>query len=129
MPAILRAMARVWLWDGESRAPAGLIDGLAEYVAEAAGFGREKVFGAGERSPECEDDGWREDKNPRVVARFLRYCEGYEEGFIRRLNRAMRDTWQDGMVDDALGMPAKKLCGFYNASSAPQRNNMLLGYI
>lgn len=113
--AVTRAVARVWLWDGEDKAPARLIDGVVEYVAEEAGFRREIVAVDGEISPENED--WWENKNPKVVARFLRYCEEKKEGFIRRLNRAMRDTWTEEMVDDALGMPAKKISGFYNASS------------
>ncbi|GMI67751.1 hypothetical protein like AT2G42900 [Hibiscus trionum] len=36
---IQRAMARIWLWDGESSAaPPWLIDGMAEYIWKRAGF-------------------------------------------------------------------------------------------
>lgn len=119
--AIQRAMARVWLFDGGSRAPLGLLDGMAEYVAQLAGFRRREtvsssVFGGGG----CDGGGagglWWEDRDPGHVARWLHYCENYREGFIRRLNQAMRDTWHDRMVDDVLGIPATKLCGLYNAS-------------
>ncbi|XP_022774059.1 uncharacterized protein LOC111316336 [Durio zibethinus] len=37
--AIQRGMARIWLWDGESRAPPWLIDGMEEYIWMQAGFG------------------------------------------------------------------------------------------
>ncbi|KAK9011908.1 hypothetical protein V6N11_039983 [Hibiscus sabdariffa] len=38
--AVQRAMARIWLWDGESSAaPPWLIDGMAEYIWTVAGFG------------------------------------------------------------------------------------------
>ncbi|XP_061349672.1 uncharacterized protein LOC133294921 [Gastrolobium bilobum] len=117
--AVQRAMTRVWLWDGGSRAPPGLLDGMAEYVAELAGFrGRERVSGGGEGLPECDGHHgwWWEDKDPRHVARYLHYCEKYKTGFIQRLNEAMRDTWHDRMVDDVLGVPAMKLCGSYNST-------------
>ncbi|XVE86237.1 hypothetical protein DITRI_Ditri18aG0019400 [Diplodiscus trichospermus] len=37
--AIQRGMARIWLWDGESKAPPWLIDGMEEYIWMKAGFG------------------------------------------------------------------------------------------
>ncbi|TYI86083.1 hypothetical protein E1A91_D04G042200v1 [Gossypium mustelinum] len=36
---IQRAMARIWLWDGKSRAPPWLIAGMEEYIWMQAGFG------------------------------------------------------------------------------------------
>ncbi|KAE9617047.1 hypothetical protein Lal_00035175 [Lupinus albus] len=111
--AVQLAMARVWLYDGRSSAPSGLIDGMAEYVAEMAGFRRERVSVTkcdGRRS-------WWVDMDPRVVVGYLHYCEGYKKGFIQRLNQALKDTWYDRMVDDVLGMPASKLCGLYEDSS------------
>ncbi|XVF16809.1 hypothetical protein REPUB_Repub10bG0064200 [Reevesia pubescens] len=36
--AIQRAMARIWIWDGESRAPHWLTDGMEEYIWMQAGF-------------------------------------------------------------------------------------------
>ncbi|XP_054817331.1 uncharacterized protein LOC129317040, partial [Prosopis cineraria] len=52
--SVLRAMVRVWLWDGKSGAPARLLDGVVEYVADLAGFSGEEVAVAWEGSPECE---------------------------------------------------------------------------
>ncbi|KAL5077621.1 hypothetical protein RYX36_016605 [Vicia faba] len=115
---IQRAMARVWLWDGRSKAPSRLLDGMAEYVAELAGFRRERLSGGVDELPEPECGLWWEDKDPTHVARLLNYCENNEKGFIRRLNEAMRDTWHDRVVDGLLGLNGSKLlCGLYNASS------------
>ncbi|XP_028751904.1 uncharacterized protein LOC114711652 [Neltuma alba] len=127
--SVLRAMVRVWLWDAKSGAPVRLIDGMVEYVTELAGFSGEEYSVAGEGSPECgyEDDRWWEDKDPRHVARFLHLCEARKEGFIRRLNQGMRNTWHDRIVDNALGIPGRKLCGLRNTSWAPQNNTVLVG--
>ncbi|KAK4275557.1 hypothetical protein QN277_018615 [Acacia crassicarpa] len=130
--SILRAMVRVWLWGhGKSGVPVKLIDGVVEYVAEIAGFSREEISSAGDWSPECEDDGgrWWVDKDMRHVARLLQFCETKKEGFIGRLNQAMRDTCHDHIVDNALGFPRRRLCGLSNsnASWAPQNNTLLVG--
>ncbi|KAK7305015.1 hypothetical protein VNO77_42913 [Canavalia gladiata] len=116
--AVLRGMAHVWLWDGGSRAPPELVDGMVEYVAELAGFRREVVAIGGSELPECEGGlgWWWEDKDPRHVARLLYYCEKYKKGFIQRLNEALMDTWHDRVMDEVLGMPVMKLCGLHNAS-------------
>ena len=68
--AVQRAMARVWLYVGKSRAPPGLVDGMVEYIAELAGFRQAHIFSGG-GLPECEEHGWWEDKDPRAVARYL----------------------------------------------------------
>ncbi|KAL1332310.1 hypothetical protein HN51_061133 [Arachis hypogaea] len=123
--AIQRAMARIWLWDGGSRAPPRLVDGMVEYIVELAGFGRKRVSGGGggdgdggRNLPDCGGghSGWWEDKEPKEVAHYLQYYENYKKGFIQRLNEAMKDTWHDRMVDDVLGFPSMKICGLYNAS-------------
>ncbi|KAL9319691.1 hypothetical protein ACSQ67_011530 [Phaseolus vulgaris] len=116
--AILRGMARVWLWDG---APQWLLDGMVEYVADTAGFRREMVADGGSM-PECEEGGcwgrWWEGKDPTHVARVLHYCEKYKRGFIKRLNEAVRDTWRDHVVDEVLGMPIIEVCRLYNNNAS-----------
>ncbi|MED6107996.1 hypothetical protein PIB30_019222 [Stylosanthes scabra] len=122
--ALQRAMARIWLWDGGSRAPPRLVDGMAEYIVELAGFGQKTVSGGcgggdgGSNLLNCNGHGgsWWEDKEPKEVAQYLHYYENYKKGFIQRLNEAMRDTWHDRMVDEVLGLPSMKICGLYNAS-------------
>lgn len=108
--AVLRGMARVWLWDGESTVPPGVLSGVVEYIATAAGFGQRG--GAEVPAIRCgQDHGWYEEEDPRSVARLLGYCEEREKGFIRRLNGAMRGRWHDWTVDDALRKPTEQcLC-------------------
>ncbi|KAK4846786.1 hypothetical protein QYF36_021904 [Acer negundo] len=91
--AIQRGMARVWLWDGESRAPPWLVDGLVEYMSGLAGFGGSSSW---------------DDKDPRIVAQHLDQCEENNKGFIRRLNQAMRKRWDDRTV-----VEARNLCDYY----------------
>lgn len=116
--AILRGMARVWLWDGESGAPPEILAGIVEYINMVAGFGeRSYSSGAGEL-PECRRQFWWEDEGAKVVAKFLNYWEENDKGFIRRLNRGLKDRWYDRTVDDALGVQATQgLCVSYNVSS------------
>lgn len=45
-----------------------------------------------------------------MSARLLRLLEARREGFVARLNRAMRDRWSDAAVDAALGAPARLAC-------------------
>lgn len=126
--AILRGMAKVWIWEG---APQGLVDGMAEYVAEMAGFRRGMVSGGGEM-PQCREGGggwWWEDKDPSHMARLLHYCEKFKKGFIQRLNEAMRDTWHDRVVDEVLGMPVMELCGrLYNDNNASWVGSISMWY-
>jgi hypothetical protein len=61
------------------------------------------------------------------VAHCLGCFEGYQKGFIQRLNQAMKDRWQDRMVEDALGMPTQNLCtSSYNSSSNYQLSNFTI---
>ncbi|KAL5582582.1 hypothetical protein UlMin_015024 [Ulmus minor] len=112
--AILRGMARVWLWDvGELRAPPEVLAGLVEYVVMAGGFCERVV-----KLPECDRRrAWHEEKDARVVGGLLSYCEEISEGFIQRLIGAIKDGWHDRMVDDALGIPAQHLCGPHKLSN------------
>lgn len=129
--SILRAMVRIWLWDDGSKygAPARLIDGVVEYVAGVAGFSPEGIPGDGEGSLECDDNWLVDNKEQRQVAMLLHFCEVEREGFIRRLNQGLRDTWHDGILDKALGFSRRKLCGLRNGSWAPQNNTLLIGEV
>lgn len=113
--ALQRGMARIWLWDGESRAPPSLIQGLVEYISMLAGFGDAKNYVGGEL-PEFGHICW-DSKDAGVTARFLEFCEVNHKGFIQRLNQGMRQRWDNRTVDDALGMEAKYLCDSYKMLS------------
>ncbi|XP_042482243.1 uncharacterized protein LOC122062665 [Macadamia integrifolia] len=119
--AVQRGMARVWLWDGEMRAPTSLLDGLVEYVSvSAAATAAAAVVTASSESGNIrwspENSGGQncwDDRDSMAVAQFLSYCEGHRHGFIGRLNQALREGWHVRMVDDALGLPAQQLCSSY----------------
>ncbi|XP_030931570.1 uncharacterized protein LOC115957467 [Quercus lobata] len=122
--SVQRSMARIWLYDGESSAPPTLLDGLVEYITMVAGFVNVKDYDKVYKLPELCDQKWWEDKDPRVVAHLLGYFEEQQKGFIQRLNQAMKDRWEDRMVEDTLGMPAQHLCGSsYNSSKNNQLSN------
>ncbi|XP_021898434.1 uncharacterized protein LOC110815086 [Carica papaya] len=108
--ALIRAVARIWVWDGESRAPPRLVNGMVEYIASAAGFGNH-----GRELPGLGGGCW-DDKDPRSVAEFLDYCERKKRGFIQRLNQEMRREWDDRTVDIALRTRAHRMCDAYKKS-------------
>ncbi|RCV16366.1 hypothetical protein SETIT_3G132400v2 [Setaria italica] len=106
--AVRRAVARMWLWDGRGAAPARVTEAMVEYLVSAA-----EVAASAPLSSSEEEDG-----EPRCMsARFLRHLEGQREGFVARLNRAMRDRWSDVAVDAALGTPARHACAAYRTAT------------
>lgn len=111
--AVQRGMARVWLFDGKSRAPPELLAGLVEYISMvAAGLGDVKSYSIAGEPPERGRHVWWVDKDPKVVAEFLRYWEEKDRGFIQRLNRGMKDGWHDRTVYDTAGVESRlHLCG------------------
>ncbi|KAF6141763.1 hypothetical protein GIB67_027941 [Kingdonia uniflora] len=114
--SIQRAMAYAWLWDGEERAPRSLKDGIVEFISMSAGFSSPSSDIDKELHLPLSDGLCWTNKDPFAVAHFLNYCEGLQNGFIGRLNQAMKDSWDARMVDDALGLPAQKLCLPYHSN-------------
>ncbi|CAL4909728.1 unnamed protein product [Urochloa decumbens] len=111
--AVRRAVARMWLWDGRGAAPARVTEAMVEYLASVAAAGGEVAVTP--LSPSEEKDG---GEHRCMSARFLRHLEGQRDGFVARLNRAMRDRWSDAAVDAALGAPARHACEAYRAAAA-----------
>lgn len=107
LQAIGQGMARVWIFDNCHNAPTSLINGLVEYISSSFASASAEVDSDSE-SEIFEDSFvcWK-DENPKTVARFLSYYEGYRKGFIQRLNQAMSQScnWHDRAVNDALGRP------------------------
>ena len=110
---IQKGMAEILLFGIQNRAPKTMLDGIIEYISNLAGVGPQKrVFNFRDVRGKC----W-EDEDPAVVAEFLGYCEGETEGFIGRLNQAMREgRWDEETLDRALGKPAKHLCESFHSS-------------
>ncbi|AQK88823.1 uncharacterized protein LOC100383588 [Zea mays] len=96
--ALRRAVARMWLWDGRGAAPARVTEAMVDYLAGAAGD--DEAAAAAEDAHGCGT----------FSARLLRRLEARREGFVARLNRAMKDRWSDAAVDAALGAPARLAC-------------------
>ncbi|CAL4901635.1 unnamed protein product [Urochloa decumbens] len=111
--AVRRAVARMWLWDGRGTAPARVTEAMVEYLASVAAAGGEVAVTPLSLSEE-KDGG----EHRCMSARFLRHLEGQRDGFVARLNRAMRDRWSDAAVDAALGAPARHACEAYRAAAA-----------
>lgn len=111
--AVQRGMARVWLFDGKTRAPPELLAGLVEYISMvAAGLGDVKSYSIAGEPPERGRHVWWVDKDPKVVAESLRYGEEKDRGFIQRLNKGMKVGWHDRTVYDAAGVESRlHLCG------------------
>ncbi|CAD6271061.1 unnamed protein product [Miscanthus lutarioriparius] len=103
--ALRRAVARMWLWDGRGAAPARVTESMVEYLASVAVAcdGAEAEAAA---TPLSDEDG----HGCSMSARLLRHLEARREGFVARLNRAMKDRWSDAAVDAALGAPARLTC-------------------
>ncbi|CAI0417842.1 unnamed protein product [Linum tenue] len=122
--AVLRGMARVWLWDGgeESRAPSWVIEAAMECVSRMAGFG---VGGSWEELPAENGGGrrrvcWGETTDARMLAGIMEHSERHSKGFIRRLNQALRSGWRDrATVEEAAGMTVEQMCESYKHSSPP----------
>lgn len=113
--AVRRAVARMWLWDGRGAAPARVTEAMVEYLASFDVAAAAEPLSSSP-SPSSED---REEHHHRCMsARFLRHLEGQREGFVARLNRAMRDRWSDAAVDAALGAPARHACEAYRATTS-----------
>ena len=72
---VLRGMVRVWTWDSESRAPQWLLDGMVEYINGLAGFGPVRNLGGHESLDDQFGKFCFGDRDPMVVAQFLKYCE------------------------------------------------------
>jgi hypothetical protein len=116
---VLQGMARAWIWDSESRAPQWLLDGMVEYINGLAGFGPVRNLGGHESLDDQFGKFCSGDKDPMVVAQFLKNCERHEKGFIQRLNKALRDDhqWIGRTVEDVLGISEQNLCDLYENTS------------
>lgn len=115
--AVLRGMSRVWLWNGEGHAPPSLLDGMVEHIVATAGFVEKKYPGGAVSTLAACEAMWWKDKDPMEIAMFLDYHEIQGEGFIQRLNQALRSRWHDQTVDDVLAMPDQRPCGSFNSSA------------
>lgn len=112
--ALQKGMARIWLWDGQGNAPSSLVNGMAKYITSLASLsGRVTSESESVKSLKLNRSCWK-SKDKRTIVKLLNYCEGKKEGFVRRLNKEMKNGWNEKIIDDVLGMPAWHLCETYN---------------
>ncbi|CAN1143283.1 hypothetical protein LINPERPRIM_LOCUS26438 [Linum perenne] len=118
---IYQEVAGIWQWDGEGKAPRGLVSGIASYVRLKARYGTsEKVKpGEGERWDEG-GDGNRWDEGDGVTCRFLEYCEEVKKGFVMELNRKMRYGYTNAYFVDLLGKSVDQVWKDYKAKYPPK---------
>ncbi|XP_076912739.1 uncharacterized protein LOC143571118 [Bidens hawaiensis] len=102
-------MTHVFQWNGEGRAPGGLIEGIADYAILSAGYAPDGAFAV-----PGQGDRW--DQGYGFTARFLQYCEGINPGFVENLNKKMRFDYDDKYFEDLTGKPVDQLWKEYKAS-------------
>ncbi|XP_022953028.1 uncharacterized protein LOC111455547 [Cucurbita moschata] len=105
---LYQELTKVWQWTGNGEAPAGLIEGVAEFVRLKSGFvpGEWAAAGDGER--------W-DDGGGGVTARFLEYLEGLGSGFVAELNRKMRNGYSEDYFVELMAATADELWAEYKA--------------
>ncbi|KAK4437934.1 Basic secretory protease [Sesamum alatum] len=101
-------MTHIWQWNGNGRAPGGLIEGIADFVRLKSGYAPGHWVKAG------QGDRW--DQGYDVTARFLDYCDGLRSGtFVAELNKKMRNGYSDGFFQELLGKSVNELWADYKA--------------
>ncbi|WMV48964.1 hypothetical protein MTR67_042349 [Solanum verrucosum] len=112
--ALQKGMARIWLWDGQGNAPSSLVNGMTKYITSLASLSRRVTYEfESVKSVKLNRSCWK-SKDKRTIVKLLSYCEGKKEGFVRRLNKEMKNGWHEKIIDDVLGMPTWHLCETYN---------------
>ncbi|CAN0880954.1 hypothetical protein LINGRAHAP2_LOCUS13944 [Linum grandiflorum] len=111
---IYQEVAGIWQWNGDGKAPRGLVTGIAHYVRLQARYGTVEKVKPGE--------GERWDQGRGVTARFLVYCSqlkrgfvGMRKGFVRDLNRKMRYGYTNAYFFDLLGKSVDQVWKDYKA--------------
>lgn len=108
--ALQRGMACIWLWDGKGNAPSNIVNGMIEYITSLASLSGHVMSES--ESVKSDKSCWK-SKDTKIIVKLLNYCEGKKEGFVRRLNKEMKNGWHEKIIDDVLGMPAWHLCETY----------------
>ncbi|KAK6159296.1 hypothetical protein DH2020_006610 [Rehmannia glutinosa] len=103
-------MTHVFQWNGEGRAPVGLIEGMADYMILKSNY-----YPIGFAKP-GEGNKW--DEGYGVTARFLEYCDGLRDGFTADLNNKMREVYKDEYFEELLGKPLDQVWSEYKAKYA-----------
>ncbi|XP_057502003.1 uncharacterized protein LOC130785819 [Actinidia eriantha] len=100
-------MTHIWQWNGNGRAPGGLIEGIADFVRLKAGYAPSHWVAPGQ--------GNRWDQGYDVTARFLDYCNSLKNGFVAELNLKMKNGYSNDFFAQLLGKTVDQLWSDYKA--------------
>ncbi|GLJ24739.1 hypothetical protein SUGI_0472940 [Cryptomeria japonica] len=103
-------MTHVWQWNGQGKAPGGLIEGIADYVRLTAGLAPSHWVKPG--------SGNKWDQGYDVTALFLQYCDSISSGFVAKINAKMASGWDVGFFRDITGKSVDQLWRDYKAKHA-----------
>ncbi|KAI3702379.1 hypothetical protein L6452_28116 [Arctium lappa] len=84
-----------------------LIEGIADYTKLKANYAQDGFAKPG------QGDRW--DQGYDFTARFLEYCDGLVPGFVAKLNKMMRVTYNVKYFEDLTGKPVDQLWQEYKA--------------
>ncbi|XP_062023801.1 uncharacterized protein LOC133739990 [Rosa rugosa] len=97
----------IWQWNGNGKAPGGLIEGIADFVRLKAGYAPSHWVKPG------QGDRW--DQGYDVTARFLDYCNSLKAGFVAELNKKLKTGYSVNYFADILGKNVNQLWADYKA--------------
>lgn len=98
-------MTHVWQWNGNGQANVGLIEGIADFVRNRAGYP--------DRTWVKNGQGDRWDQGYSVTMRFLNYCNDKRPDFVAELNKMMRYRYSDNYFQLLLGKTVDQLWSDY----------------
>lgn len=98
---IMYYLSPIWAWDGNGKAPMGLVTGIANYMRWKAGLESKYWMKPGQ--------GDRYDQGFEVTGYFLAYCESLSAGFVAHLNHKMKHSYSDRYRYELLGKNVDEL--------------------
>ncbi|KAI4367512.1 hypothetical protein MLD38_023242 [Melastoma candidum] len=114
---VYHEITRVWMWNGQGKAPNWLVSGIADYVRLKSGHPSKDW--PNRWSGLSWTDGYA------VTAYFIDYCSQIHEGFVAELNTMMKTCYSDEYFVKLLGKSVDNLWNDYkcsymaNAASTP----------
>ena len=102
---LFHEMTHVWQWNGNGQANGGLIEGIADFVRNRAGYV--------DRTWVKNGQGDRWDQGYSVTMRFLNYCNDKRADFVAELNKMMRYRYSDNYFQLLLGKTVDQLWSDY----------------
>lgn len=93
--ALHRGMAYVWLWDGHGSVPQPIIDAMVEFLLVQY---------------KLPSKHYESTHLTSILTGLIKRCEERSNGFVARLNNAVREKWDEHAVIDAFRSPSELMC-------------------